>query len=151
MTDLFSQVDVDGVLEACRQHGAKYGLQFRDMDVLRNTRKALAAVEFAREQGQYGQFHHAVFKAYFSEGRDIGSVDVLMDIASSCGLDAKALATSLDEGMYLERLTEGSAKARSMGVTAIPAFFIEDRPCITGAVPEARFRDVLNEVVEARS
>ncbi|SOB59068.1 DSBA-like thioredoxin domain protein (fragment) [Pseudodesulfovibrio profundus] len=149
MTDLFSQVDVDGVLEACRQHGAKYGIQFRDMEMLRNTRKALAAAEFARDHGKYDDFHHAVFKAYFNHGRDIGSVDTLMDIASSCGLDAKVMVTSLESGIYLERLAEGSAKARSMGVRAIPAFFIEDQPAITGAVAEARFRDILDRMLQA--
>lgn len=149
MTDLFSQVDVDGVLDACRQHGEKYGIEFRDMEMLRNTRKALAAAEFARDHGRYDAFHHAVFKAYFSHGRDIGSVDILMDIASSCGLDGNLLASSLESGIYLERLAEGSTKARSMGVRAIPAFFIEDQPAITGAVPEARFRDILDRMLQA--
>lgn len=151
MTDLFAKVDVENIMEACRQRGARYGIEFSDFEVLRNTRKALAAAEFARYNGRYASFHRAVFTAYFSEGRDINSVHVLSDIATSCGLDAHAMVASLDNIEYMDRLRRGSEQARSLGVTAIPAFFIEDQPCITGAVAENRFREVLDTVVEMRS
>lgn len=143
MVEVFNQFDIDQVVMACRQHGARYGLEFGDMTILSNTRLALEAAEFARDNGRYHEFHNAVFKAYFTDGSNIGDLEVLLDIAESCGLERRAMTQALEQRRYTERVKEGGVQARNRGVTAIPAFFIEDRPVITGAVPEERFREAL--------
>lgn len=146
MVEMFNQLDIDQVVMACRQHGARYGLEFGDMAHLSNTRLSLEAAEFARDNGLYHEFHRAVFKAYFTDARNIGDLEVLLSIADSCGLERGPLATALEEKTFASRVEAGSAEARKRGVRAIPAFFIEDRPVITGAVPEDRFREVLQSL-----
>lgn len=148
MTDLFSQWDVDHVFTTCRQRAEPYGLRFGELPWLSNSRLSLEAGEFARDMGRYTVFHHQIFKAYFSDGRDIGHMSVLMDVAGKSGLDARKLETLLDDGYYSIRVGHGSDDARRLGVTAVPCFFIEDLPPIPGAVHEDRFREVLNKVVK---
>jgi predicted DsbA family dithiol-disulfide isomerase len=93
----------------------------------------------------------ALFKAYFTFGRDIGDRTVLKTVAEDCGLDPNELMAALDEGRYTEQVRRGSDAARRDGVTAVPTFIIEGRPAITGAVSEALFREALQEATDALS
>jgi len=149
MVEVFNQFDIDQVTMACRQKGAPYGVEFGDLALLSNTRLSLEAAEFARDAGVYVSYHHAVFEAYFTHGRNIGDMEVLLSIAESCGLNVIAMADALEQGVYTERVKSGSIEAKQMGVTAIPAFFIEDESAITGAVAEDRFREVLQRVIKS--
>ncbi len=115
---------------------------------LSNTRLSLEAAEFARDMGRYDEFHHHTFKAYFSDSRNIGDMDVLLDVAEKSGLNRKELKLALDEKRYADRIRQGSEEARAAGVTAIPAFFIEGGEFLTGAVSEDRFREALKSVAE---
>lgn len=151
MTDLFNRFDIDNITGVLRQRGKPYGIEFGDMNRLSNSRLALETGEFARERGDYRRAHMALFKAYFTDGRDIGDRAVLRSVAGDCGLAPDALMAALDEGRYTERVRRGSEAARRDGVTAVPTFVIKGRPPITGAVGEALFREALQGAADALS
>ncbi len=148
MTEFFSQFDIDQVVTTCNQRGKPYGLVFRDMAWLSNTRRALEAAEYAREQGVYHAFHHAVFKACFTDGKNLGDMGVLLDVGDSCGLNRMGLQVSLEEKRFAKQVDKGSESARAVGVTALPTFIVEGLPPITGAVHEDVFRKALQKVVD---
>ena len=77
---MFPRADVESMTKRLNSMGAPFGLNFRKIVNISNSRLSLEAGEFAREQGRFEQFHHAVFQAYFSQGRDIGNIDVLKQI-----------------------------------------------------------------------
>lgn len=149
MTELFSRFDIDHVTQVLRQRGEPYGIRFGDMSWLSNSRRALEMSEFAREHGNYHRVHMAIFKAYFTDGKDIGDMDVLTDLAGECGLNADELVAALEEGRYSHRVAQGSDQARKAGVTAVPTFVIDGRPPITGAVNESVFREALQAAANA--
>lgn len=120
------------------------------MERLSNSRLSLEAAELARDTGKYDEFHHAVFAAYFTHGKDIGDKRVLLDIASDTGIDVNELDAALRDNRYAGRVDQGSSEAKRLGVTAVPTFFIEDLPPITGAVSEERFREALESVSKRR-
>lgn len=139
---------MDHVLTVCRQRTEQYGLRFGERPWLSNSRLSLEAGEFAREHGRYDAFHHNIFKAYFSDGEDIGDMNVLLEVAKHSGLDPKELEEALDEGRYSVQVSQGSDEARKAGVTAVPTFIIEGHPPITGAIHEDKFREVLQSIVD---
>lgn len=147
ITELFTQWDVDYVISTCRQRTERYGFTFADRPWLSNSRKALEAAEFARAKGKYHPMHNALFKAYFSDGQDIGDMKILLKLASENGLDSNELETALNEKTYAKTVAQGSEEARLLGVRAVPSFFIEDLPVITGAVHEDVFRKALQNIV----
>ena len=151
MTDLFNRFDIDDMTNVLRQRGRPYGIKFGDMHRLSNSRPALETGEFARDHGDYHRVHMALFKAYFTDGRDIGNRAVLTSVAVDCDLDPDELMTALDEGRYTERVRRGSEAAHRAGVTAVPTFVIKGRPAITGAVNEAVFREALQGAADALS
>lgn len=148
MTELFSQFDIDHVSEVLRQRGKPYGITFGDMTRLSNSRLALETAEFARDHGEYHAVHTALFKSYFTDGADIGDMDILKSVVDRCNLNPETLATAIEDGRYSKRVANGSRQARKDGVTAMPTFIIEGQNPITGAVSEAVFRETLQAAAE---
>jgi len=132
-----------------RQRGEPYGIEFCDITLLANSRLSLEMAEFARDAGKYDTVHHALFEAYFTERRNIGEMDILLDIAKKQGLDTAELQAALEDGRYTERVKKGSEQARQAGVTAIPTFVIEGALPITGAIDEGLFRKALQAAQDA--
>jgi predicted DsbA family dithiol-disulfide isomerase len=143
MTARFRAEDIKRMMEHLRAMGAPFGITFVDRPILSNSRPALLAAEFAREQGKFQSFHEAVFPAYFSHGLDIGSIDVLKQIATDAGLDADAMADAVAGGKHLPLLETAKDEAARLGVTGVPTFFIDDKRSIVGAQSLDVFRKTL--------
>ena len=117
-----------------KQMAAEVGLPIVDHEWIPNSRLALEASEFARGQGKFDAFHHAVFHAYFAEDRNIGDVDVLRDLARDVGLDDDALAVALNDGRYRAAVDDDYQLAQRIGFSGVPAFIIGNRG-VVGAQP----------------
>src|SRR5438270_10477069 len=52
-----------------------------------HTDLAFEGYQHAREHGRVNEYNHRVLEAFFAEGRDIGEVGVLTDLAGEVGLD----------------------------------------------------------------
>jgi predicted DsbA family dithiol-disulfide isomerase len=112
--------------EQIRSLAEDAGLPFERAARVPNSHRALEAAEFARNQGAFDSYHHALFDAYFGHGRDIGDLDVLADVAAATGLDATALREALSSKRYARLIDERTAEARSWGVTGTPTVIFEE-------------------------
>ena len=79
----------------------------------------------------------AVFIAYFTEGRDIGARDVLVEIATAAELDRERIAALLVDGAYGQQVQVEAANARALGIDGVPSFLLEGRYLFAGAQPSA--------------
>lgn len=133
-----------------RNAGAPYRVGFGDLTLLSNSRLALEASEYARDTGKFESFHEKMFQAYFTDARDIGDLNVVLDVAESAGLDRNGLHQSLAKGAYRTRLTELQEKGRQYKVTGTPTFFVNDIYKIVGAQSIDVFRKAFNEIAEKK-
>jgi len=104
------------------------------------------ACEWAREHGTEEAFRHKIYDAYFVKNINIGSPDVLAEIAESLGLDSQDLRAALADGRYRESVQRQFAEARQVGVTGVPTFMAGGY-AIVGAQPYSMFERLM-EVVE---
>jgi predicted DsbA family dithiol-disulfide isomerase len=104
------------------------------------------ASEYARDQGRYDSFHENMFRAYFTEGLDIGKTDVIAAVAGKSGLDEKDTLSAVRDGRYASRLNEARKEGELRGLTGIPLFIIENKYQIVGAQPIETFRDLLDKI-----
>ena len=107
---------------------------------------ALEATEYAKEQGQFFPFHDALYKAYWADGRDLGDLDVIEDVAGQCGLDTATLRQRLGSRHYEETIMRDFKEATNLGVHGIPAFLIGNY-LFTGARPYQDFQAVVERVL----
>jgi predicted DsbA family dithiol-disulfide isomerase len=146
MTARFRQEDIDRMMRHLRIAGAPFGITFADRPFLSNSRPALQAAEYARDQGRFQELHTALFAAYFSLGLDIGSLDILGQLAGDAGLDPAGMKKAIQDGAYLQRLEQARQEAGLREVTGVPTFYLADRKSIVGAQPLDVFRKALRSL-----
>ena len=143
LVKLFPRADVEGMTRRLNSMGAPFGLTFQKIVNISNSRLSLEAGEFAKDQGRFDEFHKAIFKAYFSQGNNIGNVDVLKQIGTEAGLDADALEKALQGGTYQHLLDTAKEEAARLGITAAPTFILNGKERIVGAQSIDVFRERL--------
>lgn len=79
-------------------------------------------------QGTARAFAHAVYRAYFSAGRDISQLDVVLDLAVQYGADRDILAAALAGQTLKERLKDECAAAIAQGVFGSPYLVVDGEP-----------------------
>jgi predicted DsbA family dithiol-disulfide isomerase len=103
-----------------------------------NTLDAHRLVWLAERQGVQGAVVEALFRAYFTEGRDISHRQTLLDVVAEAGLDPHEAEAVLNSGGGLEAVKEADALARRLGVDGVPFFIVNGTITLSGAQqPEA--------------
>ena len=88
----------------------------------------------------------ALFRAHFTDNRDVGNADVLADIAASVGLDRGRAAAILASDEFGEMVRTEEAYWVDRNITGVPAFILGGRML----VPGAQDSDVFIRVIETK-
>ena len=83
----------------------------------------------------YPAFHENIFHAYFTEGLDIGSHDIIAAVAEKSGLDGKDTLKAVAEGRYADRLEKARREGGSIGLTGVPTLIVNKKYKVVGAQP----------------
>ncbi len=146
LAELFPGRDMEASAEGMRRRAEDFDLPYRPSQRLSNSRLAIEASEFARDQGKFEEFHRAVFQAYFAKVEDIGDLAVLRRLAEEAGLDPDEMGEALDSGRYAARRQAVQEEAARYGFGGVPAFTFEGRYALVGAQPLDVFRELLDKV-----
>ncbi|MDQ1911056.1 DsbA family oxidoreductase [Paenibacillus sp. GD4] len=138
MDQMFSQVSAAG-------QAAGLDFRFDRIEVMPNTLLSHRLIAVAPEEKQT-ELLIAVNRAHFSEGRDTGQLEVLLDVASSVGLDAAKLREQLDRGEGAEQVQEDLDFGRQVGITGVPFYIMNGKYALTGAQPPETFLQVLKQI-----
>ncbi|MBA3544823.1 MAG: DsbA family oxidoreductase [Chthoniobacterales bacterium] len=129
------------------------GMKLQLPPVQPRSRLALEAAEFAGSAGKFDAMHTALFRAFFEEGRDIGDVEVLVEIGEANGLEGDALRRALQGGLYRAQVLEDEALAASLELTGVPALLvreenvpIESARVLSGAQPLFMVRAAIESI-----
>ena len=114
----------DQLSQPLRSSAEEAGLVMRRSSWTPNTMYAMEATEYAQQQGQFDAFHLAAYRAYWEDGKDLGDLDVIREVALICGLDWPELSKRLESGHYRANILAQHQQALGLGVNAIPAFLI---------------------------
>ncbi|MBA2252048.1 MAG: DsbA family oxidoreductase [Nitrospirales bacterium] len=88
------------------------------------SRRALELAEFARARGRFDDVHRGLFKAFFEDGRDIDDLETLIMIGTAAGLDGEAMRSTLEQGIYRERVIQDEREAADLGIRAVPTMVV---------------------------
>lgn len=130
------------------QHARDVGLEL-DLGAIKRTPNTLNAhrlIHWAGIEQRQSMVISALFRAYFKEGRDIGDVEVLADLADTCGMDAALVQRLLATDEDLEGIREKDAGFRKMGVNSVPTFIIAGQHSVPGAQSVEVWRNVITDI-----
>lgn len=117
------------------QAGQQAGITFRH-DLMKRTPNTLNAhrlIWFAQRQGEQDAVVEGLFKAYFTDGRDVGDLEVLADLAAAAGLDRAKTAAFLASGEGTENVRLEESMAVSKGISGVPTFILDGEVLFSGA------------------
>lgn len=144
----FGQGRSDQIQRHLQSIASEVGLKMEQRDLIINSRRALGAAEFAREQGKFEEMHHALFKAHWELTGKLDEVDDLVRIGAGVGLDAADLRTAIEQDRYAAVIDDNRHEAESVGINAIPAHIFGRRYLVLGAQPYEAFQNVLARLRE---
>lgn len=124
------------------------GLNFTRMQerYTANTFDAHRLVKWAGEQGRQTEMKMALFEAYFGRAEDVGKPEVLLGCVESIGLDVAQARAVLSSDDYAELVRAEETRYQQAGVSAVPAFIINEQYLISGAQEPETLVNALREI-----
>ena len=100
-----------------------------------NTFDAHRLIWFAGQQGCQDEVAEALFHSYFTNGREIGSLNSLAEIASDCGLSREEVERFLSSDRAVQEVQTEEAIGHRLGIRGVPHFILNGSTSISGAQP----------------
>ena len=122
-----------------------------DIAVRANTFLAHRLLSYALKQhGTSVQIplNERIMDAYFTDGKNIGDIDVLADCAESAGIDRLEAHTFLSGDEFVDEVRSEIAEAAEYGVTAVPTFVINGQWSVPGAQDVEMFERIIERILE---
>ena len=122
--------------------GAEEGIRFSFDRIGRtpNTMKSHRLLALAGQHGIQSKTLDSLFAAYFTEGRDVGQSEVLLDIGLAIGLPRAEIEAALSEDSPIGTTLAEDFLARRQGINGVPYFVFNGRFGLSGAQePEALY------------
>ncbi len=110
------------------------GLPLGERKKTYNSRLAQELAKWAESKGRGDEFHDAVFRAYFVDGKNIGKREELVALAESAGLPAEEAKKTMQSRSFRDAVDSDWDRSYQMGITAVPTFLI-GRETAVGAQP----------------
>lgn len=121
-------------------------LDFAKITRIPSTLNAHRLIHWAGIEGRQTPLVSALFRAHFSEGKDIGDAATLAGLAEGAGMDRAATLRLLASDADAEAVTEADRTARARGVRGVPTFVIGGEYVVTGAQPTDFWLSVIDEL-----
>lgn len=135
----------NSVTEAARQAGLTFRL---DQAVVANTHDAHRLLHLAAARGIQDQAEERLFAAYFTEGRDVGDHDTLLELGTDIGLDAGEVKQLLQSDAYAAQVQNDQDEAVQVGARGVPFFVFGEKYALSGAQPSEVFAGALRQTWE---
>jgi predicted DsbA family dithiol-disulfide isomerase len=135
-----------------RDRAAAVGFAMNTSDASRayNTFDAHRLLHWAGEEGApegaQAALKHALFEAYFTNGKNPGDVDVLVAAAEKAGLDPVEAREILVSGRYATEVRQIEQLWQQRGINAVPAIVIDQRYLISGGQPPEAFEQAIRQI-----
>ena len=120
----------------------KEGLPYGNRIYTYNSRLAQELASWADTQAGGETIHDLLYTAYFVEGKNIGDIDVLLEITKKAGLSIVAAGEVIEKRSYKEIVDSDWAKSRQYGVTGVP-IFVANGYGVVGAQPYESLEELI--------
>ncbi|MGO1409827.1 DsbA family protein [Microbacterium sp.] len=124
-------------------------IEWRDINMYGEpSERASRAARAAGLQGEYWEFHEALYPEGEHLPENELTKDALVDLAGQLGLDTERFASDMDSAAVRESIQKIAAEGRELGVTGTPSFLLDGRP-VVGAQPTAVFVEAIENALVA--
>ena len=133
--------------------GAELGFEFNldDDSKMYNSFNLHQLLHWANQQGRKNDLEMALFKAHFTDGREMSDTAVLADVAAEIGLDRAEALEVLEDQRFASAVREEQKFWIDQGITGVPAVVFDRQHLVTGAQGVENFTSIVNQLTEESS
>ena len=135
------------------EEGKKAGLEFNfdKSKNLPNTFLAHRLLWFSRSKDMQDIIAEALFHAYFTEGRDIGSIHELISISTENGLKKSEIKNFLKTDVGSDEILREELRAKEMKIFSVPTYIFNKKYLLVGGQEADTFKSYMKKVIEVDS
>ena len=135
------------------EEGRKVGLEFnfKKSKNLPNTFLAHRLLWLCRSKGMQDVIAEALFYAYFTDGRDVGNEDELIEISSENGLNKQEIRDFFQSNIGHEEVLREENRAREMNIFSVPTYIFNKKYLLVGGQESDTFKAYIEKVIEVES
>ncbi len=131
------------------EHARRVGLEYNFEKIpFPNTFNAHRFSLYAKTKGVQHEAEEKLFRAYFTEGRNIGDLEVLAQLGEEIDLPNADVREALSGNQFSQLVRKDIAEAQRIGVNGVPFFLINGELAVAGAQDPNGFVKVLNRAWE---
>lgn len=129
------------------EQAATLGLDFQ-MDTMKsgNSFDAHRLIHFAGTKGKMAEMKEQLLHAYFTESKNVSEHQVLIEAATTIGLNREEVLTILDSDIFTAEVRRDEMEAQQLQINSVPFFVFDRKYAISGAQPLEAFMEVLESV-----
>lgn len=117
-----------------------------DKVVPTNTFNAHRLIQLAKHNGKENEMVERLFRAYFTEIKHVGDVDILSELAAEVGLDLQEVQSMFNSNKYQAEVRAQEQDAQQIGVTGVPFYVINRKYAVSGAQHPQTFLNAIEKV-----
>jgi predicted DsbA family dithiol-disulfide isomerase len=136
----FARQAMASVIERAQSVGLHFDY---DHATVANTFDAHRLAHFAASQGKGDEMQERLFRAYFSEGRNVGDPEALATLAAEVGLPEPEAREVLASGQFTEEVRRDVEFAQRLGINGVPFFVFDRKYAVSGAQDTEIFLEAL--------
>ena len=135
------------------EEGKKVGLEFnfKKSKNLPNTFLSHRLLWLCRSKDMQDVLAEALFYAYFTDGRDVGNTDELIEISSENGLNREEIKEFFQTNIGHEEVLREENRAREMNIFSVPTYIFNKKYLLVGGQESDTFKAYIKKVIEVES
>ncbi|CAL1518034.1 DsbA family oxidoreductase [Chitinophaga sp. MM2321] len=116
-----------------------------DKAVIANSFDAHRLIQLAKQQQLGDAAEERLFRAYFTEGKDMSDHATLIELGGEIGLSKEAVAAMLQSGDLATEVNKDCREAQQLGASGVPFFVLDRKYGVAGAQPVGAFSQALSQ------
>ena len=130
----------DQLTQTAKENGLIYNF---DKAVIANSFDAHRLIQMAKEHDLADAAEERLFKAYFTEGKNVADHSTLIELGHDIGLKREEISSMLQSNQYSKEVNKDIEEARHLGIRGVPFFIMNSKYAVSGAQPIELFLQTL--------
>ncbi len=123
------------------------GLDYNfDKTQISNSFKAHQLIQLAKSKNLGDEAEEVLFYAYFTEGKNLSNISVLVELGQKIGLNSSEIISALEDKRFEKNVIKDIEEAQQIGVKGVPFFVFDRKYAVSGAQPIDTFLNTLVQV-----
>jgi predicted DsbA family dithiol-disulfide isomerase len=141
-----SKAQAEGMHTHVTNAAKEVGLDFNfEKNIVANSFNAHRLIQLAKTKGLANEAEEALFKAHFTEGKNIDDNNTLLEVGLAIGLEKDEVNEIFTSDAFAKEVKRDEMQAQSFGIRGVPFFILNNKYAVSGAQSPDVFLQALSQ------